>query len=97
LFLQGSENGLEALNAIEKTDYDLLLIDCQMPVMNGYEATREIRRLEQNIHIPILAMTAHIMQEDLDACLEAGMDDHLLKPIDLTGMAEKLEQWLKPV
>jgi len=88
-------NGVEALQALGKTAYDLLLIDCQMPEVDGYEATRAIRAREvEGIHLPVVAMTAHTMQEDLDACLTAGMDDYLLKPISLSSLSEKLSRWL---
>jgi PAS domain S-box-containing protein len=88
-------NGVEALQALGKNAYDLLLIDCQMPEMDGYEATRAIRAGEaEGVHLPVVAMTAHTMQEDLDACLAAGMDDYLLKPISLSRLSEKLARWL---
>jgi len=88
-------NGVEALQALGKNAYDLLLIDCQMPVVDGYEATRAIRAREvEGTHLPVVAMTAHTMQEDLDACLAAGMDDYLLKPISLSSLSEKLTRWL---
>ncbi|MFT6518835.1 MAG: PAS domain S-box-containing protein [Candidatus Azotimanducaceae bacterium] len=88
-------NGVEALQALGQNAYDLLLIDCQMPEMDGYEATRAIRAGEaEGVHLPVVAMTAHTMQEDLDACLTAGMDDYLLKPISLSSLSEKLTHWL---
>jgi CheY-like chemotaxis protein len=88
-------NGVEALEALGKNAYDFLLIDCQMPEVDGYEATRAIRAREAaGIHLPVVAMTAHTMREDLDACLAAGMDDYLLKPISLSSLSEKLARWL---
>jgi two-component system sensor histidine kinase/response regulator len=90
-----AENGIEALQALEKNAYDLVLIDCQMPEMDGYEATRAIRAREvEGTHLPVVAMTAYTMREDLDACLTAGMDDYLLKPISLSSLSEKLTRWL---
>lgn len=96
-----AENGQIAVNKFienEKTDpYHLILMDCQMPVMDGYEATRYIRNPEhrlENPKIPILAMTANAMKGDMEACLEAGMDDYLSKPITPEILEEKLNKWL---
>ncbi len=75
-------NGQEAVNAVRANDYDAVLMDLQMPVMDGYEATRQIRRLPGKEKLPIIAMTAHAMNQAREMCLECGMDDHLAKPID---------------
>jgi CheY-like chemotaxis protein len=70
-------NGIEALDAVDKSSYDAVLMDCQMPVMDGFEATRQLRQCEQGTHIPIIAMTANAMKGDREKCLEAGMDDYV--------------------
>lgn len=100
-----AENGVEALEAIGKKVYDLVLMDCQMPVMDGYEATRKIRQGEKQLagaagedqiqqHLTIIALTAHAMQGDRQVCLDAGMDDYLSKPINLASLGEILSRWL---
>jgi PAS domain S-box-containing protein len=90
-------NGLEALEAATRTDYDLILMDCQMPEMDGFQATRKIREMEAgNRRVPILAMTANAMQGDRERCLEAGMDDYLAKPVAILDLKEALHRWLSP-
>ena len=78
-----ADNGLKALAALEREEFDLVLMDVQMPEMNGFEATAAIRKKEQTTggHIPIVAMTAHAMKGDEDRCLSAGMDGYVSKPI----------------
>ena len=89
-------DGREALGAIETKRYDAVLMDCQMPVMNGYEATIELRRREQGSdrHVPVIAMTASAMTGDRELCLQAGMDDYVSKPIKAHQLAEVLGRWI---
>ncbi len=90
-------NGKEALQALREGDYDAVLMDCQMPVMDGYTATRLIRGAQspvRNPRIPIVAMTASASTEDRKRCLSAGMSDYLTKPISPDGLMQMLEKWL---
>jgi CheY-like chemotaxis protein len=87
-------NGADAVQQLENEEFDVVLMDGQMPVMDGYEATAEIRKREQTTgrHIRIIALTASAMKEDREKCLRAGMDDYVSKPIDFDTLFEKLEQ-----
>ncbi|MDP2851285.1 MAG: ATP-binding protein [Sulfuricurvum sp.] len=90
-------NGQEALDLLHRWHFDLILMDCQMPVMDGFEATRRIRNGEagpDNAKLRIVAMTANAMAGDREACLTAGMDDYLAKPVTLGSLAECLTRWL---
>lgn len=91
-------NGREAVAAVLRRHYDLVLMDCQMPEMDGFEATRRIRQLESDgtlvRHIPILALTANAVKGDRERCLAAGMDDYLSKPMQKWEMAALLERFL---
>jgi len=90
-------NGAEAVKALETLPYDLVLMDVQMPEMNGFEATRQIRNPQsavRNHRIPVIAMTAGAMQGDREKCLEAGMNDYVSKPIFPQALAEALDKWL---
>ena len=93
-----ADNGVAALEAVRRTRFDLILMDCNMPEMDGYAATRHIRRLEQEQrrpHTPIVAMTANAQAGDEEACLAAGMDDYLAKPVTLLKLREKVDTWLR--
>ena len=91
-----SNNGKEALCAYKSDDFDLVFMDCQMPVMDGYEATRSIRRLEKKLkHTPIIAMTAHAFSGDREKCLDCGMDDYLSKPIEVSDIYRVIENYSK--
>ena len=92
-------NGSEALHALETLPYDLVLMDVQMPEMDGLTATRIIRdpaSSVRNRRIPVIAMTARAMQGDREICLEAGMDDYVVKPVTLQSLAKVLDRWLAP-
>ena len=88
-----AHNGQEAVELATNQDYQLILMDIQMPIMDGYEATKEIRQIDRYRNIPIIAMTANAMQNDRDKAIEAGMDDHLAKPIDVNRLYRLLHQW----
>ena len=88
-------NGLEALKALEENVFDLILMDCQMPELDGYEASRRIRASPGEIRrIPIVALTAHALKEDLERCIDAGMNDTITKPFREEVLRQKLERWL---
>ncbi len=90
-----AENGKEALDAFTKNSYDLVLMDCQMPEMDGYEATRQIREKQNDgERTPIIAMTANAMVGDREKCMEAGMDDYISKPVDAKKFTDLLARWL---
>jgi PAS domain S-box-containing protein len=87
-------NGLEAVKMVEQLTYDLVFMDCQMPEMDGYEATAEIRHRQGSLkHTPIIAMTANAMQGDREKCIEAGMDDYVAKPVKKEAVSEVIEKW----
>ncbi|HEX7326642.1 MAG TPA: ATP-binding protein [Rhodanobacteraceae bacterium] len=93
-----AENGEAALDQLHRRSYAAVLMDCQMPVLDGYSATRRLRELESTQHkprVPVIAMTAHAMAGDRERCLQAGMDDYLSKPLDRAQLAETLARWLQ--
>jgi polar amino acid transport system substrate-binding protein len=89
-------NGAEAVEAASRHDYALILMDCQMPEMDGYTATQKIREMEKATgkHVPIIAMTAHAMGGDRERCLEAGMDEYISKPVEPEALRVMLDKWL---
>ncbi len=88
------KNGTEALRAVEENDFDIILMDCQMPVMDGFEATARIRaRKDIKSSIPIIALTANAIEGDKERCLAVGMDDYISKPIDQKEVLEKVLFW----
>ena len=92
-------NGADAVKALETHPYDLVLMDVQMPKMDGRQATRIIRDLKSGVlshRVPIVAITAHAMDSDREECMAAGMDDYIAKPVDLGALIAALEKWLKP-
>jgi CheY-like chemotaxis protein len=93
-----ANNGQEALDILEKdSDFDGVLMDCQMPIMDGYTATRRIRANPALTDLPIIAMTANAMAEDRERVLEAGMWDHIGKPLNVTEMYVTISKWIKPL
>lgn len=94
------EDGRAAIDAWEKNDYDLIFMDCQMPILDGYQATQQIRQLEsaqQRSHTTIVALTANALQGDREQCIEVGMDDYLSKPYSVWQLREVLKRWLPQV
>ena len=87
------ENGQEALDAVKQQYYDLILMDMQMPVMNGFEATRKIRELKEYKDTPIVALTAFAMKGDREKCLDAGATDYIPKPIDSQEFIQKVKYY----
>jgi two-component system sensor histidine kinase/response regulator len=95
-----AESGAVALERLQQTDYDLVLMDCEMPDMDGYQTSRHIRHIRhgalaaRNPDVPIIALTAHAMQGDREKCIAAKMDDYLTKPIDPQSLKTTLLKWL---
>ena len=102
-------NGKAAVDAMQAGEYDMVFMDCLMPELDGFEATRRIRSMEQcrssgevtqesdhpGLHTPIVAMTANVREEDKDKCFAAGMDDFIRKPVTLDALSAATEKWLK--
>jgi len=86
-------SGSEAVDAVARKHYDMILMDCQMPGMDGYEATAEIRRREDGRRIPIIALTANAMAGDRERCIDAGMDDYVAKPVTKEMLETAIRQW----
>lgn len=89
-----AENGSEAVNALASTDFDLVFMDCQMPVMDGFEATRTIRSESRQHDIPVVALTANAMEGDRELCIASGMDDYLSKPVNQSELQQAIEKWI---
>ena len=90
-----ANNGVEALKTFSSQSFDLIFMDCQMPEMDGYEATFQIRELEnKTVHTPIIALTANKQLSDREQCIAAGMDDFMSKPLTLNTLKNALEKWL---
>ena len=90
-------NGLEAVEAFKFNEFDIVLMDCQMPILDGYQATRQIRDYEQAAGLgrtPVIALTANAMQADKEMCIAAGMDGHIAKPVKLTGLEKAFMEWV---
>ena len=92
---QMAENGEQAVEAFDAGAFDAILMDCQMPKMDGFEAARAIRQREGESRVPIIAMTAEAISGSRDACLAAGMDDYLSKPVRLEHLAAVLKRWIE--
>lgn len=90
-----ADNGQEGLDELLSNSYDLVLMDCQMPVLDGYETTKQVRQMDSELKgIPIIALTANAMTGDAEKCLNAGMDDYLSKPFEADVLEEKINRWL---
>jgi CheY-like chemotaxis protein len=87
-------NGKEAVEYFKATKFDIVFMDIQMPEMNGYEATIEIRRIEKGIRVPIVALTAGTLKDERDKCLNVGMDDYIIKPIVTASVVGVINKWL---
>ena len=88
-----ADDGHMALDRMQHSDYDLVLMDCQMPVLDGYAATIELRKDPRHEALPIIAMTANAMTRDVQQALDAGMNDHIAKPLDIGAMFAVLLKW----
>ncbi|NPC59403.1 response regulator, partial [Caenimonas soli] len=96
LVVDVTDNGQVALELVQKVSYDLVFMDMQMPVMDGVTATREMRKQERLEHLPIVAMTANAMEQDRRRCMDVGMNDFLIKPINPQDMRAILARWVRP-
>jgi len=89
-----ASDGRQALDMLEQNEFDAVLMDCQMPVMDGFEATRRIREHDVLNNLPIIAMTANVMEGDREKCIEAGMNDYISKPIVVADLKKTIRRWL---
>jgi CheY-like chemotaxis protein len=90
-----AQNGAEAVEMVQRQTYDLVLMDCQMPVMDGFQATKAIRKLKPPVsNIPIVAVTANALAGEREKCLAAGMDDYVPKPVSKEALDQALARWL---
>ena len=96
LIVAVANNGVEALSQLKLSDFDGVLMDCQMPKMDGYEATQKIRQQPQYKDLPVIAMTANAMAGDKEKVLAVGMNDHIAKPINVNDMFTTMAKWIKP-
>ena len=96
IHVEAADNGEKALELLERNRYDGVLMDCQMPVMDGYEAARRLRADGRFQELPVIAMTANAMAGDREKCLQAGMNDHVAKPINIGLLFNTLARWIKP-
>lgn len=87
-------DGREALQKVEVNDYDVVLMDCHMPLMDGFQATRRIRRIHRSDSLPVIALTASVTEADRSRCLESGMNDTIDKPVHVSALAKALERWV---
>ena len=87
-------DGQEALNMLDQDEFDAVLMDCQMPVMDGFEATRRIREQPALLKLPVIAMTANVMEGDREKCIEAGMNDYIGKPVVEADLKKTLARWI---
>jgi len=97
LHVEVANNGFEAVSKVRQESFDGVLMDCQMPIMDGFEATQSIRAYPQFAALPILAMTANAMMGDKEKCLACGMNDHIAKPIDISQLFLTMAKWIKPL
>jgi len=99
--VEAVEDGSFAVDAFESNEYDMILMDCEMPVMNGFNATRQIRILEKKLdrsnRTPIIALSARALEEDKKNCFEAGMDDYIKKPVSLGKFSAILGDWFDKI